>query len=272
MSTPSADPECARCGGRGWIRVEDAGAGAARPCECVRERRAPAFLEAAGIPPRYADCTIRSFRTATPSLLEARQACARYVEEFIGLEGRTDAGLLLMGPPGVGKTHLAVATLKELIGRFSLRGRFLDFTSFISRLQATFDGGSEETRRGLITPLVSADVLVFDELAAQKLTPFVQDLLYLIVNGRYARKLPTIFTTNFRLDPAPRSAAPAAGRSADEALPWDLAARPASEHDLLSNRLPPALVSRVVEMTRPLVLAAEDYRRRVQELRDSKVS
>jgi len=272
VSTPLADPECARCGGRGWIRVEDAGAGAARPCDCVRERRAPAFLEAAGIPPRYADCAIRNFRTATPSLLEARQACVRYVEEFFSLDGRTDAGLLLMGPPGVGKTHLAVATLKELIGRFSVRGRFLDFTSFISRLQATFDGDSEETRRSLIAPVVSADVLVFDELAAQKMTPFVQDLLYLIVNGRYARKLPTLFTTNFRIDPPARSSAPANGRGADEGLPWDLSVRPSSEHDLLANRLPPALVSRVVEMTRPLVLAAEDYRKRLQEMRDSKAS
>jgi len=272
VSTPLADPGCARCGGRGWIRVEDAGAGSARPCDCVRERRAPAFLDAAGIPPRYADCTIRSFRTATPSLLEARQACVRYVEEFFALDGRTDAGLLLMGPPGTGKTHLAGATLKELIGRFAVRGRFLDFSSFISRLQATFDGDSEETRRSLIAPVVSADVLVFVELAAQKMTPFVQDLLYLIVNGRYARKLPTLFTTNFRLDPPARTTAPAAGRSADASLPWDLSGRPSSEHELLANRLPPALVSRVVEMTRPLVLAAEDYRKRLQELRDSKVS
>jgi len=263
-----ARPDCPECGGTGWIRVEDGGAGSARRCPCGRDLVGPRRLAAAGIPPKYEDCTFDNFATDLPgdpknTLMRALNICRQYAQGFRldDPEAPAPRGLLLIGPPGVGKTHLAVATLRDLILSFGVLGRFIDFTSFISRIQSTFDPSSEESKHDVIDPVLDAELLVLDELGAQKPTPFVQDILYLVLNTRYSRRRATIFTTNFRLSldrPAERP-----GR--DEfttAHAWDQSQPPPSHHDLLSSRLPPNLLSRLSEMARSVVIDTEDYRRR----------
>jgi len=276
VTSPLADPDCPRCSGTGWVRVADGAAGAAVACECRKTRLGPALLASAGVPPRYARCTFENFETRRGRevhqvLAQARAACEQYVDNYFSLEGRTDNGLILIGRPGVGKTHLAVATLKQLVEKYQVRGRFLDFSSFLMRLQATFDPSSPESKHQLLDPVLDAELLVFDELAAQKPTPFVQDLLYLIINGRYSGRKPTIFTTNFLLKEEKSAPAPRGGEEFTTPHAFDLSRRE-SRHDLLSERLPVALVSRIREIARPIEIAAEDFRPQVRQRRLESIS
>jgi hypothetical protein len=87
----------------------------------------------------------------------------------------------------------------------------------------------------------------------------VRDILYLIINQRYQRRLPTIFTTNYRLQPA--AVAAAGQRSLDRGADPEPSADPAGLRSLAS-RISPMLVSRLYEMTRPVALdTVEDFRR-----------
>ncbi|MEM1180108.1 MAG: ATP-binding protein [Acidobacteriota bacterium] len=248
-ATSAVDPaDCADCFGTGWLIEPDGGAGRAVRCHCFTPSRKTDRFERAGIPSRYRRSRLRLFNTANPNanvaaqLLRARSVSERYVEGFVNTDGSyRRSGLLYVGPPGVGKTHLATAVLIELMERYGVGGRFVDFSTLLHQIQSTFDAGSAETKSSILKPIIEADIVVLDELGAQKPTDWVMDVLYLIMNTRYTEGRPTIFTTNYRLE--------------------DVKA-PGLES--LSRRISASLLSRLYEMAHPLDLDGPDYRKTVK--------
>jgi DNA replication protein DnaC len=197
MLTPAPQPACPRCNGSGWIplpgdkfRVD--------ACDCQGDLRRRQRLAAAGIPKRYLDhCTLEGFNDMKQAVLISAR---RRVQEFVDAWPMTDhgRGLLLMGSCGVGKTHLAVAALVEIIDAGKTgKMLFTNFQDLNQEIQASFDDHSSASKSEILRPLLDADLLVLDELGSQKPTTFVQDILYYIINTRYNGERTTIFTTNY---------------------------------------------------------------------------
>jgi len=186
---------CTRCHGSGWVPLDDDSL-RVEACECQGDLRRDQRLASTGIPRRYEHCTVETFRAETPTLKNAR----RRVEEFIDMWPATDdgRGLLMMGSCGSGKTHLAVASLIEII-RSGKPGRLLfrNFQDLIQEIQASFESDEVPSKSELMRPMLDADLLVLDELGSQKPTTFVQDILYYVINTRYNDKRATVFTTNY---------------------------------------------------------------------------
>jgi DNA replication protein DnaC len=197
---PNPEPVCPLCDGTGWI--SSAGSLNAHPCSCQKEMRKRQRIAAARIPKRYFHCTLATlYDRSDISLARAKETVDEFVSAWPGQQ-QQGSGLLIVGPCGTGKTHLAVAALQEIIAQ-DKPGKLLfrNFQDLVQDLQASFESNESPKKSEILQPLLDADLLVLDELGSQKPTAWVQDILYYVINSRYNDMKPTIFTSNYYDDP-----------------------------------------------------------------------
>jgi len=192
---------CALCEGTGFRIVERDDRKFAEPCSCRRPEpgRGEGFLAVCRIPPRYEHCTLESFTADNPSLSAAREKAMLYCNGYPYL-GPADEGLglLFTGTNGVGKTHLAVSVLRELFTAKGARGEFWDFHELIREIKNSYNPETRTTELQVLAPVVETDILLLDDLGAWKMTDWMNDTLFFILNSRYMAKRATLITTNFQ--------------------------------------------------------------------------
>ncbi len=244
---------CEKCGGLGQIIIEDDRGRSARPCSCLRERKLQRVLSQAALPPRYQGCSLENYRLdfvgSNRSLVMAHLYVSNFVKKFPIETGTT--GVLLVGSIGVGKTHLAIAMLKALIVERGATGLFCDYRELLKRLQQSYSQRGDGSEADILEPILTARVLVLDEVGAMKPTEWVTDTVGYVLNSRYNNCLTTILTTNYaNLPPA----AIETGSSSVSML------RTAVRQETLGDRIGERMRSRLQEMCVPLELQGEDYR------------
>ena len=152
------------------------------------------LLKDANIPSRYKTCDFSSFVSYPNELLLRAVSRSR---EFAASFPVVQKGLLFIGPPGIGKTHLAVAVLREVIMQKSVRGLYYDTRSLLSTIRSTFNPVTRFSEANVLKRVMAAEVLVLDDLGSERPTDWVEETMNLIVNTRYNERRPTIFTTNY---------------------------------------------------------------------------
>lgn len=232
---PSASGVCPLCGGSGWQRADDAGA--VRRCSCIDGVRFERLLAEARIPKRYEHCTLENFNTfqESPDLKRAKNDCLHFVERYPAV----DFGLLFLGPPGVGKTHLATSALRQIIRTRGDRGLFYDFRDLLREIQLSWDSVAQTSELEILSAVLQADVLVLDDLGAKKPTDWVRDTMEHIITSRYNDKKLTIFTSNYP----------------DKRLHTE---------ETLTDRIGSRLRSRLYEMCKVIEIKARDFRETVR--------
>jgi len=187
---------CARCEGTGWRPVERDGVRRVERCECWQEGARSKLLADAGIEPRYCRCTLENFTLYANERLQKSVAKAgQFAEMFPAVE----KGLILTGPTGIGKTHIAVAVLRRVISEKRARGLFYDVPNLLRVIRSTYNPVVRTAEMDILRPVMDADILVLDDIGREKPSEWVEDTLNLIVNTRYNQRRPTIFTTNYEV-------------------------------------------------------------------------
>src|SRR5947209_3604490 len=179
---------CSFCYGTGMEVVPGKGA---RRCRCRTQDARAKLLETARIPRRYEECSLANYQPAANngSQLRAFNYAYRLVREYPSV----DRGLLFMGTCGVGKTHLSVAILRELIEKKGVSSLFYEFGSLLKEIQNSYNTISQASELTVLTPVIEAEVLVLDELGASNPTDWMRDTMMQIINTRYYDPRLTIF-------------------------------------------------------------------------------
>ena len=186
-------PVCPKCGGSGWIIVERAHVSGAEPCECRAQGRAERLEERAQIPPLYRHASFHNFlHDDNPDVKNIMLMATNYVRDFPN-EGRP--GLLLLGEPGTGKTHLAVAALRRIIEK-GFEGLFCDYQNLLDRIRSGYDSSSNSSDKEAYRIALDSEVLLLDDLGAHRVTDWVEDTVTSIITYRCNNRKPLIATTN----------------------------------------------------------------------------
>jgi len=248
MEASMAETVCPKCGGSGWKVVEVEDVSGAERCECLFGERAKRLEESANIPPLYRNASFDNFSLPRDNPIAMRELASvmttvkSFTREF---PVANRPGLLLIGDPGTGKTHLAVAALRLLIAR-GFEGLFFDYQNLLERIQKGWNPAAGVSDREAYSMALDSEVLLLDDLGARRVSDWVEDTVASIITYRCNNRKPLIATTNVD-DPEVAESMLEGGRAKVS----------------LAERIGPRARSRLFEMCRVVrIRGVEDYRLR----------
>jgi DNA replication protein DnaC len=202
-----AHPPCPRCHGAGFIRrdlpLDHPQFGKATPCDCVKAESADVRLERLQRYSSLGPLTRLSFanlvehgRSANP---RDRQLFKSLVADARAFAEEPSGWMLIHGPSGGGKTHVAAAIANCCLER-GQPALFVVVPDLLDHLRASYNPNSDVDYDSLIEQVRNAPVLILDDLGTQNATAWAQEKLFQVFNHRYNARLPTIVTTNLSVE------------------------------------------------------------------------
>lgn len=252
-----AQVDCPKCEGTGWKPIESDGIRRVTRCDCAEAQHTGQLQARSRIPRRYAECAFENFDilkdrlTGQPNnyLAAAKLNAQKFVEEY-----PLEVGLLFSGSTGVGKTHLAVAVIRELILSKNAPCLFYDFRDLLKAIQDSWNPVSQNSELRVLQPVLDAEVLLLDDVAALNPSDWVKDTLGHIINSRYNQKRTTLITTTLPFGDV-------AGR--DESRPGRGDSGSGTEKSLAQYGV--TFQSRLYEMCKVIEMRSEDYRKAIKQ-------
>ena len=184
---------CPLCDDTGWKPVDENGVRRVVRCDCWREQSAASDSTRRTFPKRYLHCTLANFTAYNESLVRAVAQARRVADAFPAAH----AGAVSRRTARRRQDAPRVAVLKQVIQTTGARGLFYDTRDLLRVIRSTYDPSIRTTEIEVLRPVMHAELLVLDDLGAEKTSEWVDETMNLIVNTRYNERRLTIFTSNY---------------------------------------------------------------------------
>lgn len=199
-----------------------------------REQEVRELFSISNLGDKYLQASFANFerRVGAENALKVAKYYATHFDEF------GPDSIMLFGEPGNGKTHLAASIHNHLVKQ----GKVVVFVSMpelLGKIKSTFNKNNRDSEQQILRALNSCDLLIIDDLGAEKTSDWVLETIFTIFDSRYRRKLPILTTSNL----SPKELPPQIGKR---------------------------VCDRLVEMSQPIENKAVSYRREIAKGRMSK--
>lgn len=199
LSADTGEGVCPKCKGAGWFVYDvpygHPSFGRAFACDCLlteqAERERTDLRRLSNLEP-FREKTFANFDHRVRGVERSFQRARQFANDPKGW-------LILLGPVGCGKTHLAAAIANEQLDRES-KVLFTVVPELLDHLRSTFAPQSQVRYDELFEAVRTTPLLVLDDLGTEASSPWAGEKLYQLFNHRYNYQLPTVVTSNRRLD------------------------------------------------------------------------
>lgn len=180
--------------------------GYAEFCECRADQILESKLQFANIPEEFKDLKVKDFDLNLYSGSEkerayiARNAVINYIQNYQEFKDKGKGLYLYSQTKGSGKTRLVASLGNALVSTYKERVRFITTLDLLDEIKSTYNRDSALSENDLINAIKEVDVLILDDIGVEGDTPWVQEKLYSILNGRMISNKITIFTSNSRVE------------------------------------------------------------------------
>jgi len=156
------------------------------------------LTKALGIPLRFKGKTLETFLPETDDQVQVLQQAREYVAD-IHDNLATGKCLILVGPPGTGKTHIACGMLYVAVAE-QKSGRFATVSEVIRDLRSTWSRDSNVSEGDMLDRYVSPRLLVLDEVGCSFGSEAEKVQIFNVLNERYNAMRPTIVISNLDIN------------------------------------------------------------------------
>lgn len=187
--------KCKKCDGTGCILYNKDGHWYSKRCDCQNAKEIKNLVEISSIPKRFLNKTVSEYIVEDELGKLLKENVVSYVNGFKEYKEKGTGLYIYSAEKGTGKTHLACAIGIALINAYKEKVKFVTLSDLLIKLKSSFENDNEKE----LNKYRKTDLLIIDDIGTEKITKWVEEMIFNIIDYREKNMLPTIYTSNCKV-------------------------------------------------------------------------